>query len=77
MIDAYRQPYVPFYLATQEFFRLVRDRLAPGGAVALNVTTLPGDTRLARRRGRHAGDRVPSRGHLAGAALQPARRRPA
>jgi spermidine synthase len=48
MIDAYRQPYVPFYLATREFFRLVRDRLAPGGAVALNVTTLPGDTRLAR-----------------------------
>ena len=47
MIDAYRQPYVPFYLATQEFFRMVRDHLTPGGAVALNVTTLPGDTRLA------------------------------
>jgi spermidine synthase len=46
MIDAYRQPYVPFYLTTQEFFRLCRQRLAPGGAVALNVTTLPGDTRL-------------------------------
>jgi len=48
MIDAYRQPYVPFYLTTREFFRLVRDRLRPGGAVALNITTLPGDTRLAR-----------------------------
>ena len=48
MVDAYRQPYVPFYLTTREFFRLVRDRLAPGGAVALNVTTLPGDSRLAR-----------------------------
>jgi spermidine synthase len=46
-IDAYRQPYVPFYLATQEFFRLVRDRLAPGGIVALNVATVPGDHRLA------------------------------
>lgn len=46
MIDAYRQPYVPFYLATHEFFDLVRSRLRPGGAVALNVTTLPGDERL-------------------------------
>jgi spermidine synthase len=47
LIDAYRQPYVPFYLATREFFALARERLAPGGIVALNVTTLPGDTRLA------------------------------
>ena len=48
VVDAYRQPYVPFYLATQEFFRLVRDRLRPGGIVALNVATVPGDHRLAR-----------------------------
>jgi spermidine synthase len=47
LVDAYRQPYVPFYLATQEFFRLVRSRLRPGGIVALNVATLPGDHRLA------------------------------
>ena len=39
---------MPFYLATQEFFRLVRERLAPGGIVALNVATVPGDHRLAR-----------------------------
>jgi hypothetical protein len=38
---------VPFYLATQEFFRLVRSRLRPGGIVALNVATVPGDHRLA------------------------------
>ena len=37
LIDAYRQPYIPFYLATKEFFRLVRDRLAPGGVVIINV----------------------------------------
>jgi spermidine synthase len=36
-IDAYRQPYIPFYLATREFFDLVRDRLAPGGVVLINV----------------------------------------
>jgi spermidine synthase len=47
LIDAYRQPYVPFYLATQQFFRLVRSRLRRGGVVALNVATVPGDHRLA------------------------------
>lgn len=45
-VDAYHQPYVPFYLATREFFELVRSRLAPGGLVALNVATVPGDARL-------------------------------
>lgn len=48
LVDAYRQPYVPFYLATQQFFRLVRSRLRPGGIVALNVATVPGDQRLAK-----------------------------
>jgi spermidine synthase len=47
MVDAYRQPYVPFYLATRQFFALCRRHLAPGGVVALNVSTVPGDTRLA------------------------------
>jgi spermidine synthase len=47
-IDAYHQPYVPFYLATREFFELVRERLRPGGIVALNVATVPGDRRLVR-----------------------------
>jgi spermidine synthase len=37
VVDAYRQPYIPFYLATREFFELVRDRLAPGGVVVVNV----------------------------------------
>ena len=29
-LDTYRQPYIPFYLATKEFFQLAHDRLAPG-----------------------------------------------
>ena len=29
MVDAYRQPYIPFYLTTKEFFELARDRLRP------------------------------------------------
>jgi hypothetical protein len=46
VVDAYHQPYVPFYLATREFFRLVREHLAPGGIVALNVAAVPDDKRL-------------------------------
>ena len=46
VVDAYHQPYVPFYLATREFFRLARDRLAPGGILALNVASVPGDESL-------------------------------
>jgi spermidine synthase len=36
-VDAYRQPYIPFYLATREFFELARDRLTPDGVVVINV----------------------------------------
>lgn len=46
IVDAYHQPYVPFYLATREFFRLARARLTPGGILALNVASVPGDERL-------------------------------
>ncbi len=37
VVDAYRQPYIPFYLATREFFELARERMAPGGVVLINV----------------------------------------
>jgi spermidine synthase len=37
MVDVYRQPYLPFYLATREFFELARDHLRPGGTVIVNV----------------------------------------
>jgi spermidine synthase len=37
MVDAYRQPYIPFYLATKEFFELARERLEPGGVVIVNA----------------------------------------
>ena len=36
-VDAYRQPYIPFYLTTREFFALVRERLRPGGSAIVNV----------------------------------------
>jgi spermidine synthase len=37
VVDAYRQPYIPFYLSTREFFDEVRDHLNPGGVVLINV----------------------------------------
>jgi spermidine synthase len=37
LLDAYRQPYIPFYLVTKEFFALVHDHLTPGGVVVVNV----------------------------------------
>jgi spermidine synthase len=52
MVDAYRQPYIPFYLATREFFELVRERLAPGGLVIVNVGHPEGARELERVLGR-------------------------
>jgi spermidine synthase len=45
-VDAYRQPYIPFYLTTEEFFGLVRSRLNPGGVVAINIGHPAGSDRL-------------------------------
>src|SRR3954471_14270543 len=36
-VDGYRQPSIPFFLATPEFFRLAQRRLNPGGMVIVNV----------------------------------------
>jgi len=45
-VDAYRQPYIPFYLATKEFFELVRRRLTPGGVLIVNVGQPEGQDKL-------------------------------
>lgn len=37
LVDAYHGGYVPFHLLTKEFYTLVKQRLAPGGAAAFNV----------------------------------------
>jgi len=52
MVDAYRQPYIPFYLATREFFELTRERLAPGGLTIVNVGHPEGARELERVLGR-------------------------
>jgi len=47
-LDAYRQPYIPFYLLTREFFESVRAHLDPGGVVIVNVGHLPASDALER-----------------------------
>ena len=37
LVDAFHGGYVPFHLLTKEFYTLVKQRLAPGGAAAFNV----------------------------------------
>ncbi|MGH7922830.1 MAG: spermidine synthase [Candidatus Dormibacteraceae bacterium] len=46
VVDAYRQPYIPFHLTTLEFFRLVRQHLAPGGVIMVNAGRTATDYRL-------------------------------
>jgi spermidine synthase len=47
-LDAYRQPYIPFYLVTREFFASARAHLRPGGTFIVNVGHLPDSTALER-----------------------------
>ena len=37
LVDAFHGGYVPFHLLTREFYTLIKERLAPGGAAAFNV----------------------------------------
>src|SRR5215208_1543915 len=47
-VDAYRQPYIPFYLTTVEFFETARSKLAPVGTVIVNAGHPEGQTELER-----------------------------
>jgi spermidine synthase len=47
-LDAYRQPYIPFYLTTREFFALVRAHLRAGGVFVINVGHPEGSDALER-----------------------------
>ena len=46
-MDAYKQPYIPFHLTTQEFFQTVEDHLNPGGVAVVNAGKPGADYRLA------------------------------
>jgi spermidine synthase len=45
-IDAYRPPYIPWHLTTQEFFKTVYDHLSEDGVMVINVGRSPSDRRL-------------------------------
>ena len=45
-IDAYRPPYIPWHLTTQEFFEVVYDHLSEDGVLVINVGRAPNDRRL-------------------------------
>jgi spermidine synthase len=45
-LDAYRQPYIPFYLVTREFFTSVHAHLTAGGVFIVNVGHIPGSNTL-------------------------------
>jgi predicted membrane-bound spermidine synthase len=45
-IDAYRPPYIPWHLTTQEFFLLTKDHLTEEGTLVINVGRTPNDRRL-------------------------------
>lgn len=40
VLDAYRGPFVPFHLLTQQFYAEVKEHLRPGGVVAVNIDSV-------------------------------------
>jgi len=45
-VDAYRPPYIPPHMTTQEFFQIAYDHLNQNGVLAINVGRAPNDRRL-------------------------------
>jgi spermidine synthase len=45
-VDAYRPPYIPWYLTTKEFFQIARDHLDDDGVLTINVGRSPSDRNL-------------------------------
>jgi spermidine synthase len=45
-VDAYRPPYIPPHMTTQEFFRICAAHLTENGVLTINSASVPGDRRL-------------------------------
>jgi len=45
-VDAYRPPYIPPHMTTQEFFQIIASHLADDGVLTINSASVPGDRRL-------------------------------
>jgi spermidine synthase len=59
-VDAYRPPYIPWHLTTQEFFQIVHDHLTPDGVLVINIGRGPDDRRLIDALGTTVGTIFPS-----------------
>ena len=59
-VDAYRPPYIPWHLTTQEFFSMVKDHLTEDGVMVINVGRGPEDRRLINALGTTIGTIFPS-----------------
>ena len=58
-VDAYRQPYIPFQLASREFFQDVSAHLRPGGVAVVNAGRTRTDFRLVEALGATMRDVFP------------------
>ncbi len=58
-VDAYRQPYIPFQLASREFFQDVSAQLRPGGVAVVNAGRTRTDFRLVEALGATMRDVFP------------------
>lgn len=45
-VDAYRPPYIPPHMTTQEFFEICASHLTENGVLTINSASVPGDRRL-------------------------------
>ncbi len=45
-VDAYRPPYIPAHMTTQEFFEIVHSHLTEDGVLVINSASVPGDRSL-------------------------------
>src|SRR6266540_832898 len=45
-VDAYRPPYIPPHMTTEEFFQIAAVHLTDDGVLAINSASVPGDRRL-------------------------------
>ena len=45
-VDAYRPPYIPAHMTTQEFFEIAASHLTDNGVLVINSASVPGDRRL-------------------------------
>jgi spermidine synthase len=59
-VDAYRPPYIPPHMTTQEFFQIAAAHLTENGVLTLNSASVPGDRRLINGLGTTMGTIFPS-----------------